>query len=79
MQNITRYVRSVLRFRHCTQGSVGIEYAMVAALVSAAFLTTMTALGQDLDTTYSRVAVAFEGAADTPPADVPEPRGKPVH
>jgi Flp pilus assembly pilin Flp len=58
---------------------VGIEYAMVAALVSAAFFTTMTALGQNLDTKYSRVAVVFEGVADTPPADVAQSRRRAHH
>jgi Flp pilus assembly pilin Flp len=65
--NSTKYVRSVSSFQRCTKGSTGIEYAMVAALVSLAFLTALTALGQNISVTLAHVAAAMEGTPDTIP------------
>ena len=77
MPIITKYVRRILLLQRCQKGSIGIEYATIAALVSVVFLTAMAALGQNIDATYSHVATALDGAPDTPPVAVPVPRGPP--
>jgi pilus assembly protein Flp/PilA len=38
-----------------TKGATAIEYGLIAALIAVAAITTMTSLGDQLNTTFSKV------------------------
>ena len=46
------------RFLIDTSGATGIEYALIASLVSIAIISGSTAAGSSLDTTYQDVATS---------------------
>lgn len=42
------------------QGATAIEYGLIAALIAVAAITTMQALGSELNTTFSKVETKME-------------------
>lgn len=68
-------VRSVLRkFITNEEGATAIEYGLIAALISVAAIAAMTALGTSLNSMFSAVSDALNGAEqqiDSPGAGTP--------
>lgn len=47
-------------------GATAIEYGLIAALVSVAAITALTAMGDSLETMFTAVSNALNGAVPTP-------------
>ncbi len=43
-------------------GATAIEYGLIAALIAVAIMTTVSGLGSQLDTTFSKTSTALETA-----------------
>lgn len=43
-------------------GATAIEYGLIAALIAVACITTLTAVGSELNNTFSTVQTSLEGA-----------------
>jgi Flp pilus assembly pilin Flp len=61
--------KGLIRLLRCTRGVTSIEYALIAALISTATVTTVVTVGQRLDDTFRYTLTAFgnndkEGEAD---------------
>ncbi|MBT4934207.1 MAG: Flp family type IVb pilin [Rhodospirillaceae bacterium] len=48
-------------------GATAIEYGLIAALVSVAAITALTAMGASLNTMFTAVSTALTGATATAP------------
>lgn len=48
------------RLARSTRGATAIEYALIAALIAMAAVTSMGALGNQLKTTFSKVTSSFK-------------------
>lgn len=53
---MTRFIRKLLRNEN---GATAIEYGLIAALISVAIITAVTAVGSSLTTTFNSVASAL--------------------
>ena len=51
-----RFIRKLLRDEN---GATAIEYGLIAALISVAIITAVTAVGSSLTTTFNSVASAL--------------------
>jgi pilus assembly protein Flp/PilA len=51
-----RIIRSLVRDEN---GATAIEYGLIAALISVAIITAVTAVGTDLTSTFNSVAAAL--------------------
>lgn len=49
----------VSRFVKDENGATAIEYGLIAMLISVAIITILTAIGGNLNTTFSKVNAAF--------------------
>lgn len=47
------------KFLKDEDGATAIEYGLIAALIAVAIITAVTAVGSNLDTTFSEVASAL--------------------
>lgn len=56
-------MKKVWRFLRDEEGATAIEYGLLAALISVAIITTVTAVGAALNVTFTDVATALTGAA----------------
>ena len=48
-------VNHVMNFIHDEEGATALEYGLLAALIAAVIIATVTTLGQTLDTVFSDV------------------------
>jgi pilus assembly protein Flp/PilA len=55
-------MRSIFAFLHDTKGATAIEYAMIAAGVAGAIITTVSLAGTGLQNKYTLVLNKFTGA-----------------
>ena len=51
--------RLMSRFAADESGATAIEYGLIAMLISVAIITILTAIGGNLNTTFSKVNAAF--------------------
>lgn len=51
--------KRLARLLHCTSGVTSIEYALIAALISTATVTTVVTVGQRIDDTFRYTLAAF--------------------
>jgi pilus assembly protein Flp/PilA len=58
MQKIRNFIKN-------SKGATAIEYGLIAALIAVAAITAMTALGNQLKTTFTRVNTSMGGTAPT--------------
>ncbi|RYD93365.1 MAG: Flp family type IVb pilin [Sphingomonadales bacterium] len=49
-------MRKFIRIARDTRGATAIEYGLIAALIAVAAITAMSALGNQLTTTFSNVS-----------------------
>ena len=52
-----------LRFVQDGSGATAIEYGLIAALIGVAIIVAVSAVGTSLDTTFTDVSTALDGAA----------------
>lgn len=52
--------RTFQHFLRNQNGATAIEYALLASLIGVAIITSVTAVGSKLSTSYSNVALAFK-------------------
>ncbi|MEO7495248.1 MAG: Flp family type IVb pilin [Massilia sp.] len=60
---MSKIITAVKSFVADENGVTAIEYGLIAALVGVAIVTTVTALGGQLKTTFNEVIVAMGGKA----------------
>lgn len=58
-QESTRMKALINKFLKDEDGATAIEYGLIAALIAVAIITAVTAVGDNLDTTFSEVASAL--------------------
>jgi pilus assembly protein Flp/PilA len=58
---------TVRKFLKDESGATAIEYGLIAALVSVVIIAVLTALGENLNTTFRTVADELNGAAAPAP------------
>jgi pilus assembly protein Flp/PilA len=58
---------TISAFLHDESGATAIEYGLIAALVSVAAITALTAMGASLKTMFNKVKDGLDSAV-TPPA-----------
>ena len=49
------------KLRRNEEGATAIEYGLIAALIAVAAITTMTSLGTNLSTTFTKVSTSMTG------------------
>lgn len=53
------------RFARCQKGATGIEYGLIAGLISIAILASLITIGETLqDDTYASIAAAVDAAVN---------------
>jgi pilus assembly protein Flp/PilA len=55
------------RFVNDESGATAIEYGLIAALIAVAIITVVTAVGEDLNTTFTAVSTGLKSAAPAAP------------
>jgi pilus assembly protein Flp/PilA len=56
-------MKSVTRYFKDESGVTAIEYGLIAALISVVIITTITAVGKDLNTVFTTIKDGLAGAA----------------
>ncbi|MEX2450427.1 MAG: Flp family type IVb pilin [Rhodospirillales bacterium] len=55
-------IRNIKEIRNDESGATAIEYGLIAALVSVAAITALTAMGTNLSTMFTTVSTALSNA-----------------
>ncbi|WP_135211043.1 Flp family type IVb pilin [Vitreimonas flagellata] len=57
---------SLKKFLNNEDGATAIEYGLIAALIGVAIIVAVSAVGTSLDTTFTDVSTALDGAPAAP-------------
>lgn len=61
---VRRAAEMLAGLRKDKRGVTALEYGLIAALIAVVIITAVTALGENLDRVFERVANAVQGALD---------------
>ena len=53
-------MKTLVRFSKCESGATAIEYGLIAALISVAIITVVSQVGDEVNTTFTKVKSGLE-------------------